>query len=80
MPLAAQSRLDPVPYSAPAKITSGTSVLLVAHRSFIDRQHFAARLKRGPTAFGARRHFVFDADVGERAAHHHFMVAASCAV
>ena len=34
----------------------------------------------GDAALDARHHLVLDADVGEGAAHHHFVVAASCAV
>src|SRR3546814_10798896 len=34
----------------------------------------------GDTAFDARRHLVLDADVGEGAAHHDFVVAAAGAV
>ena len=31
----------------------------------------------GYAAFGAGRHFVFDANIGKRAAHHHFMIASA---
>jgi hypothetical protein len=43
--------------------------------------HFlAARLVNRPAAFGAGSQLVFQPDVRERAAHHHFMVAAARAV
>ena len=53
---------------------------LVFHRRVVNRHHVAARLIRRPTAFGARRQLIAEADVGECSAHHHFMVAAACAV
>ena len=37
VPFAAQSRDEPVPYSLPAKITSGTPSCPVAHRRVVDR-------------------------------------------
>ena len=36
-PLAAQSRLEPVPYSLPARMISGDARRLVAHRRVVDR-------------------------------------------
>ena len=38
VPLAAQSRDDPVPYSSPAKITVGVPRFDVRHRRVVDRQ------------------------------------------
>ena len=81
VPLAAQSREEPVPYSLPAKTTSGMPSLLVAHRRVVDRHLLARRIVDGDAAFTCRRHhLVLDADVGEGAAHHHFVVAAPRAV
>ena len=85
VPLAAQSRDEPVPYSRPAKTTSGALSLLVAHRRVVDRHPLARGVMEGVAAFdhGARRvlhHLVLDADVGEGAAHHHFVIAAARAV
>src|SRR3546814_2743253 len=56
------------------------SFRLVFHRRVIDRHLRAARDVLGDSAFHAGRHFVTDADVGEGAAHHHFMVAAPRAI
>ena len=44
VPFAAQSRLEPVPYSVPAKITSGIFVSAILHRRVENRHLFAARL------------------------------------
>src|SRR3546814_3562630 len=41
---------------------------------------FRSRRGARPPALEARREFVLEADVRERAAHHHFMVAATRAV
>jgi hypothetical protein len=41
VPFAAQSREEPVPYSLPAKTTSGTPSGLVAHRRVVDRHLLA---------------------------------------
>ena len=41
MPLAAQSREEPEPYSLPASMTSGDALLLVAHRGVVDRHLLA---------------------------------------
>ena len=85
VPLAAQSRDEPLPYSAPANTTSGTPLRLVLHRGVVDRHLLAVGPVLGEAAFrnvavGALQHEVLDADVGERAAHHDFMVAAPRAV
>ena len=57
----------------------------VFHRGVVDRQLLARGIMDRHTAFehravGGHVHEVLDADVGERAAHHHFMVAATRAV
>ena len=79
VPLAAQSREEPVPYSLPASATRGRP-LPVAHRRRVNRHLLVGRLVHGPAAFGARRKLVAQADVGKGAAHHHFVVAATGAV
>jgi hypothetical protein len=85
VPLAAQSRLEPVPYSSPAKTTVGTPAA-VFHRRVVDRHLLAAGLVQRVAAFLARavgrgrQHQVLDAHVGEGAAHHHLVVAAARAV
>ena len=81
VPLAAQSRDEPEPYSLPASTTSGTPSVEVAHRGVVDRHLLAAvgEVQRD-AALGAGRQLVAQADVGERAAHHHLVVAAARAV
>src|SRR5690606_38649553 len=54
------------------------AVLRVLHRRVVDRHGLAAVL-RHPT-FDAGNHLVANADVGEGAAHHDFVVAAAAAV
>src|SRR3546814_18217179 len=54
------------------------SVGLVAHRDVVDRQDFFAVARHA--ALDAGDHFVADADVGARAAHHDFVMAAARAV
>src|SRR5690606_2043738 len=56
------------------------ALCLIAHRRIVDRQLFTAWLVEGIAAFLAAEHLVLDANVGEGAAHHHFMVAAPRAV
>ena len=80
VPLAAQSRDEPEPYSLPASTTSGVLVLGVLHRRVVDRHLLAVRHEARDAALGARRELVAQADVGERAAHHHLVVAAPRAV
>ena len=80
MPLAAQSRELPVPYSWPAKITSGTPSALVPHRGVVDRHLLAVGLVARHAALDARDHEVLDAHVGEGAARHDAVVAAARAV
>ena len=53
---------------------------LVGHGSIIDGELLARREVARHAPFDARHHFVADADVGEGAAHHHFMVAAARAI
>ncbi len=49
--------------------------LLVTHGRVVDRQLLASGHMQGVAAFFACQHFVADTDVGEGAAHHHFVVA-----
>ena len=52
----------------------------VAHGGVENRQRLAVGVMDGEAAFAPAGHFVFDADIGEGAAHHHFVVAAPRAV
>ena len=54
VPLAAQSRDEPVPYSLPAKTTSRPAFGLVAHGRVVDRHHLAGREVLGDAAFDVR--------------------------
>ena len=80
VPLAAQSRDEPEPYSLPARTTSGVPSSCVVHRRVVDRHLLARPAALRHAALGARRELVAQADVGERAAHHHLVVAAARAV
>ena len=80
MPLAAQSREEPEPYSLPASTTSGTPGLRVRHRGVVDRRLLAGEQVAGHAALDARHQLVAQPDVGERAADHHLVVAAAGAV
>ncbi|MCY1501118.1 hypothetical protein D9M68_351810 [compost metagenome] len=53
---------------------------LVAHGGVVDRQFLAAGHMQGVAAFLTAEHLVTDADIGEGAAHHHFVVATSRAI
>ena len=48
-------------------------------RGLVDRHDLTCGVVDGPPAFGARREFVSDANVGEGSAHHHFVVATPAA-
>ena len=80
MPLAAQSRLEPVPYSLPATMTSGVPALLVRHRDVVDELGGPPRFKGREAALFSRHHFIAQTNICKRPAHHHFMVAATRAV
>ena len=79
-PFAAQSRELPEPYSLPASTTSGTPSAVVLHRRVVDRRRLAVGKMDGEAALGAGRELVAQPHVGERAAHHHFVVPAPRAV
>src|SRR5437016_12892790 len=49
---------------------------LVADRGIVDPHLLSIRHVNSPAAFSARRTLVTSSNVGKRAAHHHFMVAA----
>ena len=77
VPLAAQSRELPVPYSLPARITSGVpSALYFMAASKIDIDSpLGMCTVTPPSVPGSSR--LRKPDVGERAAHHHLVVAAA---
>ena len=56
------------------------AVGLVLHGRVVNRHALLRRIVDGDAAFDARHHLVLDADIGESAAHHHFMIAAARAV
>ena len=78
--MAAQSREEPEPYSLPARMMSGTPAVGVLRAGVEDGHHLAFREQARDAAFGAGRELVAQADVGEGAAHHDFVVAAARAV
>ena len=80
VPLAAQSRDEPVPYSCPARMISGVLRRLIFHRRVVNAHLLAVGLKFRHAAFDARHHQILDAHIGERAARHHAVVAATRAV
>ena len=80
VPLAAQSRDDPEPYSLPPSTISGTPSFSIVHRRVVNRHLLAVRQVQRPAAFGAGSQLVAQPNVGERAAHHHFVIAAPRAV
>ena len=79
-PLAAQSRLEPVPYSLPARTMVGTPFGEVALGGLVDRHLLVRRQVAGEAPLDPGDQLVADADVGEGAAHHDLVVAAAGAV
>ena len=79
MPLAAQSRDEPEPYSLPGEDDERRALLAVLPRRRRSTYASPGQVARH-AALGAGRQLVPQADVGERAAHHHLMVAAARAV
>ena len=77
MPLAAQSRDEPEPYSLPASTTSGTPSAGVALGGLVDGGLLAVGQVQGDPALGARGQLVAQPDVGEGAPHHDLVVAPS---
>src|SRR5262249_9793358 len=56
------------------------ALALVAHRGIVDRHALARRIMNGHAALDAGHHLVLEADIGERAAHHHLVIAAARAI
>ena len=77
--MAAQSREEPEPYSFPARMISGVPSALIFLRGFEDRHFLIGGQVAGEAAFDVDQ-FVAQADVGEGAADHDFVVAAARAV
>ena len=77
MPLAAQSRLLPVPYSAPGQDDQRHAFARGTSRPRRRSPSVRRREVPGPAALGTGRQLVANADVGERAAMHDSVVAAS---
>ena len=76
VPLAAQSRLLPVPYSRPASTIERHALAGVLHGRLVNGGLGAlGQVQRDP-ALGARCQAVAQPHVGEGAAHHHLVVAA----
>src|SRR5262249_9110175 len=53
---------------------------LVAHGGVVDRHALPRWEVHGHAALDSRHHLVLEPDIGEGTAHHHFVVAAPCAV
>jgi hypothetical protein len=74
VPFAAQSRTSRC--RIPCRRTRpGGALGLILHRGVVDRHLLAGRHVAGEAALDALDHLVLDADIGEGAAHHDFMVA-----
>ena len=78
VPLAAQSREEPVAVFAAGENDEWGTFLLVLHRSIEDGHLLATRLvASSQPPFSARRKPVAQANVGKGAAHHDLVVAAA---
>ncbi len=80
VPLAAQSRLEPVPYSLPGQDDQRHALLLVLHGRIVDAHLLTIRQVQGQPAFDPGHQPVLQADVGKGAARHHPVVAAPRAI
>ncbi len=80
VPLAAQSRELPVPYSGPGQDDQRRALAAYLHGRVENAHCLAAGLELGHAAFHSRHHQVFDAHIGEGAARHDPVVAAARAV
>jgi hypothetical protein len=83
VPLAAQSRDEPLPYSLAGEDHQRRAFGLVLHGGVVDRASPRRRVVDRVAAFDTpvrSEHLVLDADVGEGAAHHDLVVAAARAV
>src|SRR5687768_2291364 len=56
------------------------ALIAISHGGIIDRHLLARRIVPGDAALDARNHLVLDADIGEGAAHHDFVIAAPRAI
>ena len=65
-----------MPYSLPARMISGVPSALVTHSRVEDAHLLPVRQMQRHTPLGAGHQKIAQADVGEGAAHHHFVVAA----
>src|SRR5882672_4432610 len=65
VPLAAQSREEPVPYSLPA----------ITLRGFEDSRLLTVGQMHGEAALNAGHQEILEPDICERPAHHHFMIS-----
>ena len=85
VPLAAQSREEPLPYSAPAKTTSGTpscSYFIAASKIGISSPsgQCLVRPPSGTKTVALLQDEILNSDVGEGSAHHDLMIAAPRAI
>ncbi len=82
VPLAAQSRDEPEPYSLLYQDDQRDALLDVVARGVVDERHRRVGLREvtREAALGARRDLVAQADVGEGAADHDLVVASAGAV
>ena len=80
VPLAAQSREEPEPYSLPAITISGTFSLRYASDASKIVVLLAVRQMCREAALDAGHQQILEADIGEGPAHHHFVIAAAGAV
>ena len=76
VPLAAQSRDEPEPYSRPGQQDERRALGGVAHRDVVDEARLAIRQVDGERPLAAVGQRVAQPDVRERAADHHLVLAA----
>ena len=76
VPLAAQSRDEPEPYSFPAITIRGVPPSYVTHGCVINGEYFRALLHSGVAPLNTRGQLVTKPDVGKGPPHHDFVVAA----
>ena len=58
MPLAAQSREEPEPYSFPGEDDQWLVLPAISHGGIVDGHFLAVGQVQGPTAFGSRRELL----------------------
>src|SRR5215470_19505876 len=71
---------SPVPRRAGTVLPAGEyderhALALVSHRGIVDWHLIAGRIMDRDAALDAWNHLILDADIGERAPHHYFVVA-----